>query len=51
MLGEGALPGVLGSWGERPFIFRELGSSNNYFQGTGMQRDPNFGELGSSDRM
>ena len=26
-------PGVLGIWGEWLFIFRELGSTGNYFQG------------------
>ena len=37
MCNNGALQQVLGSWGERPFIFRELGSTSNYFQGTGEQ--------------
>ena len=31
------LPGVLGSWGEGLFIFRELGSTANYFRGAGEQ--------------
>ena len=26
-------PGVLGIWGERLFIFMELGSTGNYFKG------------------
>ena len=26
-------PGVLGIWGEWVFIFRELGSTGNYFRG------------------
>ena len=30
-------PGVLGIWGEWLFIFREQGSSGNYFQGFGEQ--------------
>ena len=30
-------PGVLGIWGEWLFIFRELGSTGNYFQGFGEQ--------------
>ena len=30
-------PGVLGIWGEWVFIFRELGSTGNYFRGTGEQ--------------
>ena len=28
-------PGVLGIWGEWLFIFRELGSTGNFFQGFG----------------
>ena len=28
-------PGVLGIWGEWLFIFRELGSTGNYFRGAG----------------
>ena len=40
-------PGVLGSWGERSLIFRELRSTGNYFQGAGEQAF-NFGELGST---
>ena len=39
-------PGVLGIWGEWLFIFRELGSTGNYFQGFGEQVD-SFGDLGS----
>ena len=30
-------PGVLGSWGDGLFIFRELGSTANYFRGAGEQ--------------
>ena len=30
-------PGVLGIWGEGLFIFRELGSTANYFRGAGEQ--------------
>ena len=32
-----ALPGVLGIQGEGPFIFRELGSTSEYFKGSGEQ--------------
>ena len=39
-------PGVLGIWGERLFIFRELGSTGNYFQGFG-ELVHSFGDLGS----
>ena len=39
-------PGVLGIWGEWLFIFRELGSTGNYFQGFGEQAH-SFGNLGS----
>ena len=39
-------PGVLGIWGEWLFIFRELGSTGNYFQGFGEQVR-SFGDLGS----
>ena len=39
-------PGVLGIWGEWLFIFRELGSTGNYFQGFGEQAH-SFGDLGS----
>ena len=38
-------PGVLGIWGEWLFIFRELGSTCNYFQGFGEQAH-SFGDLG-----
>ena len=38
--------GGLGIWGEWPFIFRELGSTGNYFQGSGEQAH-SFGDLGS----
>ena len=38
--------GVLGIWGEWLFIFRELGSTGNYFQGSGEQAH-SFGDLGS----
>ena len=40
-------PGVLGIWGEGLFIFRELGSTVNYFRGAGEQAH-SFGELGST---
>ena len=39
-------PGVLGIWGEWLFIFRELRSTGNYFQGFGEQAN-SFGDLGS----
>ena len=39
-------PGVLGIWGEWLFIFRDLGSTGNYFRGSGEQAH-NFGDLGS----
>ena len=42
----GPTPGVLGIWGEWLFIFRELGSTSNYFQGFGEQSH-SFGHLGS----
>ena len=34
---HGGPPGVLESWGEGLFIYRELGSTNNYFRGAGEQ--------------
>ena len=40
-------PGVLGIWGEGLFIFRELGSTANYFRGAGEQAHT-FGDLGST---
>ena len=40
-------PGVLGIWGEGLFIFRELGSTANYFRGAGEQAHI-FGDLGST---
>ena len=40
-------PGVLGIWGERLFIFRELGSTASYFRGAGEQAHT-FGDLGST---
>ena len=40
-------PGVLGIWGEGLFIFRELGSTANYFRGAGEQAYT-FGDLGST---
>ena len=43
----GAPPGVLGIWGEGQFIFRELGSTANYFRGAGEQAHT-FGDLGST---
>ena len=39
-------PGVLGIWGEWLFIFRELGSTGNYFKGAREQANI-FGVLGS----
>ena len=39
-------PGVLGILGERLFIFRDLGSTGNYFRGAGEQAH-SFGDLGS----
>ena len=39
-------PGVLGIWGKWLFIFRELGSTVNYFQVCGKQANI-FGDLGS----
>ena len=39
-------PGVLGIWGEWLFIFRELGSTGNYFQEIGEQAH-SFGDLRS----
>ena len=35
-------PGVWGIWGEGLFIFRDLGSTGNYFRGAGKQA-PSFG--------
>ena len=37
-------PGVLGIWGEWLFIFRELGSTGNYFR-EAMKQAHNFGDL------
>ena len=42
-----ALPGVLGIQGERPFIFRDLGSTSKYLMGSGEQAKT-FGDLGST---
>ena len=39
-------PGVLGIWEEWLFIFRELGSTGNYFRGARDQAY-NFGDIGS----
>ena len=39
-------PGVFGIWGEWLFIFRDLGSTGNYFRGAGEQAH-SFGDLGS----
>ena len=39
-------PGVLEIWGEGLLIFRELGSTGNYFQRLGEQAH-NLGDLGS----
>ena len=38
--------GVLGIWEEGLFVFRELGSTGNYFRGAEEQAH-NFGDLGS----
>ena len=44
--GQGKWPsGMLGIWGEWLFIFRELGSTGDYFQGFGDQAH-SFGDLG-----
>ena len=40
-------PGVLGIWGEGLFIFREMGSTANYFRGAGEQAHT-FWDLGST---
>ena len=40
------LPAVLGIWGEGLFVFRELGSTGNYLQGSREQAH-SFGDLGS----
>ena len=45
MLTDGP-PGVLRIWVEWPFIFRELGSTGNYFRGAREQAH-NFGDIGS----
>ena len=39
-------PGGLGIWGEWLFIFRELGSTGNYFRGAREQAH-NFPDIGS----
>ena len=39
-------PGVLGIWGEWLFIFRDLGSTGNYFRGAG-ELAHSFRDLGS----
>ena len=39
-------PAVLGIWGEWLFIFRELGSTGNYFRGAREQAH-NFGDIWS----
>ena len=39
-------PGVLGIWGEWLFIFRELGSTGNYFRGA-REQVHNFWDIGS----
>ena len=38
--------GVLGIWGEWLFIFRDLGSTGNYFRGAG-ETAHSFGDIGS----
>ena len=45
----GGPPGVLGIWGEGLFIFRELGSTANYFRGAGEQAHT-FWDLGSTTK-
>ena len=42
-------PGVLGIWGEWLFIFRELGSTGNYFRGAREQAH-NFGSLAKKQK-
>ena len=42
----GGPPEVLGIWGEWLFIFRELGSTGNYFRGDREQAH-SFGDIGS----
>ena len=39
-------PRGLGIWGDWLFIFRDLGSTGNYFRGAGEQAH-SFGDLGS----
>ena len=39
-------PGVLGIWGECPFIFRELGSTGNYLR-EAREHAHNFGHIRS----
>ena len=39
-------PGVLGIWGEWLFIFRDLGSTGNYFRGAG-ETAHSFEDIGS----
>ena len=39
-------PGVLGIWREWLFIFREMGSTGNYFRGAREQAN-NFGDIGN----
>ena len=39
-------PGVWGIWGEWLFMFRDLGSTGNYFKGAGEQAQ-SFWDLGS----
>ena len=41
------LSGVLGIWGEGLFIFRELGSTANYFR-VAREQAHTFGDLGST---
>ena len=43
-------PGVLGILGEWLFIYRELGSTGNYFKGAREQAH-NFGDIGSLAKM
>ena len=39
-------PGFFGIWGKWLIIFRDLGSTDNYFRGAGEQSH-SFGDLGS----
>ena len=43
-------PGALGIWGEWLFIYRELGSTRNYFR-EAREQAHNFGDFGSLAKM